>query len=184
MDRLYPSSYGLIRVFFRASCNWRPESLLGQSFSIAPPVQPLKRTPFPGVLLCCLVHQAYRGDPWLGFYSISVSQVFDEPASLLFSCGCWRVGRERLWWWLHSLHMTQQCHLASMAAQLSSTGISRHNRLHIPSISLSAVIGSPCPGIAPQSLNSSSQLLYLPGDPCPSPGCVWLRQGLSDSHSI
>ena len=97
MDRLYPSSYGLIRVFFRASCNWRPEGLFGQSFSIAPPVQPLKRTPFPGVILCCLVHQAYRGDPWLGFYSISVSQVFDEPASLLFSCGCWRVGRERLW---------------------------------------------------------------------------------------
>ena len=45
-------------------------------------------------------------------------------------------------------------------------GISHHNLLHIPSICLSTVIGSPCPGIAPQSLNSSSQLLYLPGDPC------------------
>ena len=33
-----------------------------------------------------------------------------------------------------------------------------------------------CPGIAPQSLNSSSQLLH-------HLGYVWLRQGLSDSHS-
>ena len=59
--------------------------------------------------------------------------------------------------------MTQQCHLASMAAQLSSTGISLHNLLpHIPSIHLSAVNSSPRPGIAPQSLNSSSQPLCLP----------------------
>ena len=48
--------------------------------------------------------------------------------------------------------------------------ISHHNLYpHIPSSSLSAVSSSPCAGIAPQSLNSSSQLLSLPGDPpsCP-----------------
>ena len=61
--------------------------------------------------------------------------------------------------------MTQQYHLTSMAARLSSTGISHHNLLpHLPSIYLSAVNSSPHPGIAPQSLNSSSQLLCLLGD--------------------
>ena len=35
-----------------------------------------------------------------------------------------------------------------------------------------------------RTLNSSSQLLDLPGDLNPCPGCVWLQQGLSDSHSV
>ena len=67
--------------------------------------------------------------------------------------------------------MTQQYHLTSMAARISSTGISHHILLpHIPSIRLSAVNSSPRPGIAPQSLNSSSQpLRHL--------GYVWLWQG-------
>ena len=61
---------------------------------------------------------------------------------------------------------------------LSSTGISHHSLLpHIPSIHLSTVNRSHHPGIAAQSLNSSSQpLLPL--------GYVLLLQGLSDSHSI
>ena len=81
--------------------------------------------------------------------------------------------------------MTQQYHLASMAAWLSSIGISQHSFLpHIPLICLSTINSSPLPEIAPQSLNSSSQLLHLPGDLCPCPGYVWLRQGLSDSHSF
>ena len=42
----------------------------------------------------------------------------------------------------------------------------------------------PCPGMAPQSLSSGSQLLCLPGDLHPCPGHVGLEQGLSDSHSI
>ena len=62
--------------------------------------------------------------------------------------------------------MTQQYHLASMPAWFSNTGISHHDLLpHIPLIRLSAVNSSPCTEIAPQSLNSSSQLLRLPGDP-------------------
>ena len=48
---------------------------------------------------------------------------------------------------------------------------------------LPAVNSSPRPGIAPQSLKSSSQLLHLPGDLCHCLGYIWLRQGLSDSHS-
>ena len=60
------------------------------------------------------------------------------------------------------LCVTQQYHLASVAAWLSSTGISHHNLLlHTPSIHLSTVNSSPCPGIAPQSLNSNSQSLCL-----------------------
>ena len=46
------------------------------------------------------------------------------------------------------------------------------------------VNSSPRPGIAPQSLNSRSQLQRLPGDLHPCPGYVWLRQGLADSHSL
>ena len=50
-----------------------------------------------------------------------------------------------------------------MAAWLSSTGISYQNLLpHTPSICFSTVNSSPRPGIAPQSLHSSSQLLCLP----------------------
>ena len=60
-----------------------------------------------------------------------------------------------------------------MAAWLSSTSISHHNLLpHIPLIHLSTVNSSPRPGIAPQSLNSSSQLLPLPGDLCVSRVCM------------
>jgi len=40
------------------------------------------------------------------------------------------VGRERLWWWFHPLHVIPQYCLASMVAWLSSTGISHHNLLH------------------------------------------------------
>ena len=75
-----------------------------------------------------------------------------------------------------SATLTQQYCLASMAAWLSSTGISHHDLfLHIPSIHLSAVNSSPRPGIAPQSLNSSSQLLPLPEDQRP-----WKMQRLGD----
>ena len=70
--------------------------------------------------------------------------------------------------------MTQQYRLASMAAWLSSIGISPQDGLpHIPSIHLAAVNSSPRSGIAPQSLNSSSQLLHLLGDLRPCPGYVW-----------
>jgi len=49
------------------------------------------------------------------------------PASLLFSCNA-DLSRERGYGdGSTPLHMTQQYHLASMAAQLFPTGISHHN---------------------------------------------------------
>ena len=63
------------------------------------------------VLLSRSAHQALKVSPWIKSYSIvwhishlkgtlggvllcsSVSQEFDAPVSLLFSCPCWRVGR-------------------------------------------------------------------------------------------
>ena len=124
--------------------------------------------------------QALRGLPCLGFYSTDqalkgalggvllcslMRQAFNGPASLLFSCQCWRVGGERLWWWLHPLRVIQQHCLASVAAWLSSTEISLHNLLpHVPSICLFAVNSNPRPGIRPYSPNSSSQgsLILIP----------------------
>ena len=77
--------------------------------------------------------------------------------------------------------MTQQYCLASMAAWLSSTDISHHNLFpHTTLICLSAVNSSPYPGIAPQSLNSSSQSLHLPGDWCP----FWGMYGCSKDCMI
>ena len=91
--------------------------------------------------------------------------------------GLWR---ERGYGDDHPVHMTQQYCLASMAAWLSSMGISHHDLLpHIPSICLSTVNSSPRPGIATQSLNSSSQPLPLPGDPHSCLGYVWQWQGVS-----
>ena len=185
MDCLCCWSYGPIRVFFQASCSWWSEGLFGQSFFLASPIRAPRGLSCLGSfsVVWCVRHR--EGPPWLESYSVVQCQAFDGPGSLLFSCWCWCVGREVLWWWLHPLCVTQQYRLASMAAWLSSTGISHHDLLpHTPLIHLSTVNSSPCPGISPQSLNSSSQLLSLPGDLHPCPGYVWLWQGLSDSHSI
>ena len=152
----------------------------------------------PGILPCCSVHQAHRGAPcrpahqalkrapWVGPYSVvqCVRHLMGQP----FYCSAADVGmcRERSYGdGSTTLCVTQQYHLASMAPWLSSTSISHHNLFpHIPSIRLSIVNSSPHPGIAPQSLYSSSQPLCLPGDLCPFPGYIWLWRGLSDSHSI
>ena len=82
--------------------------------------------------------------------------------------------------------MTQQYRLASMAAWLSSTGISHLSLLpHIPSIHLSAVNNSPRPGIAPQSLNSSFQLLHLSGGPASLSGvCMAVARTVSFSFCL
>ena len=132
--------------------------LFGQSFSIALPIQALRRPFCLGLfsVVSCIRH--IEGAPLAGtLLCSSVYQVFGGPASLLFSCWCWYVGRERLWWWLHPLHVPQHYHLASMASWLSSTGFSHRDLLpHVPSIRLSTVNSSPSPGIAPQSLNASS----------------------------
>ena len=50
----------------------------------------------------------------------------------------WHVGRERLWWWLHPLPVTQQYRLASVAAWLSSLisrqSVSFPSHPHSPSL--------------------------------------------------
>ena len=142
--------------------------------------------PLAGVLLCSLAYQSLKGAPWVGSCSVvqCVRRLMGQPLYCSAAdAGVW--GGRGYGGWLHPLSVTQQYHLASRAAQLSSTDTSLHNLLpHLLSICLSTVNSSPCPGIAPQSLNSSSQPLRLPGDLYLCPGYVWLRQGLSDSHSI
>ena len=124
-----------------------------------------QKAPLPGALLCCSARQAHRGVPLAGvLLCSSVHQAFDGPASLLFSYRCWNVGRERLWWWIHPLHMTQQYHLASMAAGFPPPAFPTIISSVTSPQSLSPVNNSPRPGIVPQSVNSSSQPLHLPGD--------------------
>ena len=108
-------------------------------------------------------HQTLKGAPWEQSYSVlqyfshlnehpgwgptqfSVRRLMGQP--LYCSAANASMWGDRLWWWLHSLCVTQQLHLASMAACLSSTGNTLHNLLpHIPSICLSAVNSSPHPG--------------------------------------
>ena len=133
-----------IRDFFLAACSWRSEGLFGPSLSIALPVQALRGLsclgalprptllgcfahqacsggPLTGVLLCRSAHQALKGAPWVGSYSVvqCLSRLVGQPVCSAAYAG---MRRERLWWWLHPLRVTQQYHLASMAAWLSSTG--------------------------------------------------------------
>ena len=138
----------------------------------------------PGALLCRSSHQSLKGAPWLESYSVvqCVRRLMGQP--LYCSAANAGVWGERGLVMAPPPRVTQQYHLASMAAWLSSTGISHHDLPHIPSIGLSAVNSSPHPGIVPQSLNSSSKLLHLPGDQRSCSGYVWLQQGLSDSHSM
>ena len=144
--------------------------------------------PLTGVLLCRLVHQALKGAPWVGACSVvqGVRHLMGGQPLYRSAASADMLGGRGYGDGCTPLHMTQQYHLASMAAQLSSTGISHHSLLpHFPLICLSVVNRSPCPGIAPQSLSSSSQPLHLSGDLHPCLGYyVWLRQGLSDSQPI
>lgn len=84
-----------------------------------------------------------------------------------------------------SLHATQQYGLASMAAWLSSTGISHHSLpcSHPLAVSCTVNSSSAAWGRLPQSPSSSSQPMCLPGDLRPCLGYVWLGKGLS-AHSI
>ena len=108
-------------------------------------------------------------EPPAGVLSVVQCQASDGRASLLFSRWYWRVGRERLWWWLHPLLATQQYRLASMAAWLSSTGISHYDLLpHIPSTCL-------CSQQQPSPPNCSTipkLQLPAPADQCSCPGCM------------
>ena len=121
MDCLCRKSYGPIIVFFRAFCSWR-------SFSIALPVQALRRLPCLGSLsvVWCIRHIEAPPSPNLRSYSVDryISHLKEYPGwcPTLWFCasGIWwaslstvqllmaGVGRERLWWWPHPLCMTWQ----------------------------------------------------------------------------
>ena len=142
----------------------------------------------PGAFLYCLVPQAHRGTSLTGvLLCSSVHHAFDGPASL-FSC-LMLAGRER-----EAMVMAPPARCDSAVSPCLHGCLAFLHR-HFPpqsllshpldpSLHLSAVNSSPHPGIAPKSLNSSSQPLHLPGDLCPCPVYIWLQQGLSDSHSI
>jgi len=179
-----------LSIFFQASCSWQSEGLFGQYFSIALAVQALRQlpclgsfsvphqthrgAPLGGVLLCRLACWALKGGPWVGSYSVvqCVRHLIGQP--LYCSAADAGLCGKRLWWWLHPVHVTQQYHLASMAAWLSSTGISPPwSPPSHPLDCICTVNSSPSPGIAPQSLNSSSQPLHLLGTCIP----VWGMYG-------
>ena len=111
------------------------------------------------------IERYIQGAPWLGSYSV-VHCVRRLMGQRLYcsaaDSGVW--GERGNGDGSTPLRVTQQHHLASMAAWLFFIVISHHNLLpHIPLISLSAVNSSPHPGLATQSLNSSSQPLCLQG---------------------
>ena len=92
MQELWPYQ----SLFFLVSCTWRSEGLCYLSFSMALPIQALRRLPCLGSfsVVQCIRH--IEGSPLAGvLLCSSVHQAFDGPVSLLFSCRC--VGRERLW---------------------------------------------------------------------------------------
>ena len=134
------------------------------SYSVDPRIRHLKST-LGVVLLCSSVHRRLMDQP-----------LYCSAAD----AGLWRE-REVMVMAPPSMHdsAVSPCF---HAAWLSSRGISHHNLL--PHIRPSAVNSSPRTGIAPQSLNSTSQPLPLLGDPCSYLANVWLWQGLSDSHFI
>ena len=138
----------------------------------------------PGVLLCCLVHQAHRGATGAGSYSVvqRIRRLMGQPLYCSpTDAGCGERGHGDAPPPVRNSAVSPCFH----GAWLSSTGISHHDLLpHIPWILLSTVNSCPHPGVASQSLNSSSQPLCLPGDQRPCPGYAWLQQGLSDSDSI
>ena len=81
------------------------QKVFGQSFSVALPIQSLRGLPCLESFSVLRIRHLTEHPGW-GPTLSSMPQTFDGPASLLFSCQCWHVGRERLWWWLHSLYVT------------------------------------------------------------------------------
>ena len=141
--------------------------------------------PLAGVLLCSSAHQSLKGALWVGSCSVvqCVGRLMGQPPYCSAAdAGSWGE---------------RGCGDGSTPTRDSTVSpcfhgcpafLHRHfppqSPPHIPLIHLSAVNSSRCPGISPQSLNSRSQMLHLPGDQHPCLGYVWLKQGLSDSHSI
>ena len=152
------------------------------------------------VLLCRSVHQISKGPLWVGFYTVvpCVKCLMGQPLY-------WASVDAGLWgergssdgptpYCLASVLLSYPTTISSLTSPRSifsqstaalAAQLSHCNLLpHIPSLHLFTVNSSPHPGIALQSLNSSSQLLYLPGEQHSCPRYVGLWQGMSDSHPI
>ena len=133
-----------------------------------------------GVLLCRSAHRHLKGHPgWGPTPQFSASGIWWTSLSivqlLMLACGE-RGTMVPAPPATHDPEVSPCFH----GCQLSSTGISHHSLPpHLPSTRLSTVHSSPHPGIAPQSPNSSPQLLCLLADLCPCARYVWLQQGLS-----
>ena len=163
--------------------SWRPEASLA-SLAPAPPIQTLRGLPCLGPCSedCRIRHSEGR---LVGSHSAAqrVRHLVGRPLivqPLMLACGETEATVTA-----PPPTVTQRCHLAPVAAWLSSTGVSHHDLLpHIPSTRRAAVSSIPHPGVAPHSPKSSSQPLRLPGDQPSCPGYVRLQQGLFNSHSI
>ena len=182
-DRLHHRSYGRSGSFFKPLVAGDQKASLA-SLSLPLSVQALAGLPCLGSFSIVRHVGHIEGPPGWGPTLQFSGEAFDGPAYLLFSCRCCRLGRERLWCWLYTLRVTQQYRLLPWLPGFPPQAFPTTVFPHIPLICLSTVNSGPRPGIAPLSLNSSSQLLHLLGDLHPCPGYVWLQQGLSDSHSI
>ena len=98
-DCLCHRTFGPTRVFFLVSCSWRSEGFFDLSFSMALPIQALRRLPclgslsfvwcirhivgpsLAGALLCRSVRQAFKVSPWAGSYSVGhcISCLMGQP---------------------------------------------------------------------------------------------------------
>ena len=106
--------------------------------------------------------------------------------TFFFFC-LWQLcpGESWMWRWYTCLTCRDRGSAKCSGTQTASlAGVMALSPPYIPSICLSTVNSSPHTGIASQSLNSSSHLLPLPGDPCSCQAYVWLLQALCDSPSI
>ena len=116
--------------------------------------------PLAGVLHCCSANHSLNGAPWVWSYSVvqCLRHLMGQPLyRSAANAGMWGEAMVMA----PALCVTQQYSLVSMAAWISSTGISHYKLLpYISSIHLSAVNISPCPEIAPHFLNSSSHIIH------------------------
>ena len=131
--------------------------------------------PLTGVLLCRLVHQTLKGAPWVESYSVvqHVRCLMGQP----LYCSAADVG---MWGEREAMVMAppSMCDSAVLPCFHGCLAfLYRHfppqSLLSHPLIHLSIVNSSPGSWVAPQSLNSSSQLLCLPGALHPCLGYVW-----------
>ena len=200
-DCLCGRSYAPIRVIFWASCSWWSEGLLGQSFSVALPVQALRGLlclgsfsavprvrhiegpPLTGVPLCRSAHQALKGAPRVGSYSSSVHQAFDGPAYLLFSYASAGMWRERG-------YGDGSTHYAWLSSITCFHGCPALLHRHFPPQSLPSHVLNLALRSQQQPLPWDCSIipeLQLPAIAPSRRSClayVWLQQGLSYSHSI